>query len=130
VPVLWPNRVVAKAGDTARVSVRLDGILSATRLAGRLKIPAALLPRGARRTQALKDAGFRAQVDLDEPGGGGFTVFAPNGGAAAPRAGPLFEVDLALPATTSVLHGVAVEAATEPKRLLRPWDNVIVVPPP
>ncbi len=131
IPVLWPARLDAKSGETVRVGVHQEGALRVTSLDGRLTFPDAIAAQAARSSPALKDSGFQALFTLEQPGEVRFRLRSHTRAPAALPSGPLFEVDLALPASFPAVYDLRTDCLeNEPMQLLRGWSNAIVVPPP
>ncbi|WP_437639189.1 CHAT domain-containing protein [Sorangium sp. So ce854] len=126
--LVWPTRVEAKPGDTAQVSVQHMGALTVSRLEGRLSFAKAISPRATRPGEALKAAGLRAFFALDQPGEVRFFASSPAGTPVTLGAGPLFDVELALPGIFPAVYELRVDAlASDPKMFLCGWSNAIVV---
>ncbi|WP_437839084.1 CHAT domain-containing protein [Sorangium sp. So ce1153] len=129
--LVWPDRVEARPGQPVQVAVHHLGSLSVSRLEGRLSFAEAIRVQAARPGPALKDAGLRAFFALDQPGEVRFVASGARGEPVTLGAGPLFEVDLALPGMFPAVYELRVDAlASEPKLFLCGWNNAIVVPLP
>ena len=128
--VVWPPPLEARPSSVACACVTLASALEVVRLSGRLTFPAALGAVAARPAPALRAAGFRALFALDEPGEARF-VLERAGGPAPIAPGPLFEIDLSLPAAAPAVHALAVDGLTcEPRAPLRGWSGAVVVAVP